>query len=48
MKRNKLIAGAAFAAVAGMLALTACSGGDGGSDGGDKQITFMFRGGPDE
>ena len=49
MKRNRLIAGAVCAAVAGTLALTACSdGGDGGSDGGDKQITFMFRGGPDE
>ena len=49
MKRNRLIAGAVCAAVAGTLTLTACSdGGDGASDGGDKEITFMFRGGPDE
>ena len=49
MKRNRLIAGAVCAAVAGTLTLTACSsGGDGGSDGGDKEITFMFRGGADE
>ncbi|WP_421734802.1 ABC transporter substrate-binding protein [Cellulomonas sp.] len=49
MKRNRLIAGAACAAVAATFTLTACSdGGDGASDGGDKQITFMFRGGPDE
>lgn len=46
--RRKLLAAAAFA-VAGTLALTACSGGDGDSAGdGDKTITFMFRGGPDE
>ena len=49
MKRNRLIAGAVCAAVAGTLTLTACSdGGDGASDGGAKEITFMFRGGPDE
>ncbi|WP_273653822.1 ABC transporter substrate-binding protein [Cellulomonas fimi] len=46
--RRKLLAAAAFA-VAGTLALTACSGGgDASGDGGDKTITFMFRGGPDE
>ena len=46
--RRKLLAAAAFA-VAGTLALTACSGGgDAGGDSGDKTITFMFRGGPDE
>jgi len=38
-----------FLAVAGTLTLTACSdGGDGARDGGAKEITFMFRGGPDE
>lgn len=46
--RRKLLAAAAFA-VAGTLALTACSGGgDASGDGGEKTITFMFRGGPDE
>ena len=50
MKRNRLIAGAMCAAVAGSLTLTACSDGDGGdgASNGDKQITFMFRGGADE
>ena len=49
MKRNRLIAGAVCAAVAGTLTLTACSdGGDGASNGGDKKLTFMFRGGEDE
>lgn len=46
--RRKLLVAAAFA-VAGTLALTACSGGgDASGDGGEKTITFMFRGGPDE
>lgn len=51
MKRNRLIASAACAAIAGALTLTACSGGDSDSNGdsnADKEITFMFRGGPDE
>ncbi|AEE45039.1 ABC transporter substrate-binding protein [Cellulomonas fimi] len=49
MTRRKLLAAAAFA-VAGTLALTACSGGSGddAAGDGDKTITFMFRGGPDE
>ncbi len=49
MIRRKLLAAAAIA-VAGTLTLTACSGSgdDSAGDGGDKTITFMFRGGPDE
>jgi multiple sugar transport system substrate-binding protein len=47
MKKNKILAATMCAAVAGTLALTACSGGDSGADG-EKKITFMFRGGPDE
>ena len=35
-------------ALAGALALTACGSGDGGEDGGDDTLTFMFRGGADE
>jgi multiple sugar transport system substrate-binding protein len=40
---------AAAIALAGALALTACSSGGGGEDGGgDDALTFMFRGGADE
>jgi multiple sugar transport system substrate-binding protein len=47
--RTRLITTAVATAMVGALALTACSGGGGGDDeGGDKTITFMFRGGPDE
>lgn len=35
-------------ALAGALALTACSSGGGGEDGGEDTLTFMFRGGADE
>ena len=50
MKRTKLMAVSACIALTGVLALTACSGdsSDDSSSGGDKKITFMFRGGADE
>ncbi|WP_425955487.1 ABC transporter substrate-binding protein [Xylanimonas sp. McL0601] len=48
MNRKQVAAGAIVALV-GAMALTACSSSDGGGDaGGAKEITFMFRGGPDE
>lgn len=51
MKKNRILVAAISAAVVGTLALTACSGGSAtgsSSDGGNKKITFMFRGGADE
>ena len=53
MKRTRLTTAALAAVVAGGLALTACSGGSSSTSSttgaaGDKQITFMFRGGADE
>lgn len=51
MKKSRILTAGLVAALVGTLALTACSGGDSGGDGGDggnKEITFMFRGGTDE
>ena len=50
MKRTRLLTVSACIAMVGALALTACSGGGSGStsSGGDKKLTFMFRGGADE
>ena len=48
MKKTRLLSLSVCAALAGTLALTACSSGGSGSDDGEKTLTFMFRGGPDE
>ncbi|GAA3818410.1 ABC transporter substrate-binding protein [Cellulomonas soli] len=49
MKKSRILTATLTAALVGTLALTACSGGDSDSaDGGNKEITFMFRGGTDE
>lgn len=48
MKKTRLLSLSVCAALAGTLALTACSSGGGGADDGAKKLTFMFRGGPDE
>ncbi|MBB2922436.1 sugar ABC transporter substrate-binding protein [Cellulomonas cellasea] len=48
MKKTRLLSLSVCAALAGTLALTACSSGGGATDDGEKKLTFMFRGGPDE
>jgi multiple sugar transport system substrate-binding protein len=48
MKKTRLLTLSVCAALAGTLGLTACSSGGGGADDGEKKLTFMFRGGPDE
>jgi len=48
MKKSRILTATLTAAMVGTLALTACSGGESGESEGNKEITFMFRGGPDE
>ena len=48
MKKTRLLTLSVCAALAGTLGLTACSSGGGSADDGEKKLTFMFRGGPDE
>ncbi len=47
MKKTRLLTLSVCAALASTLALTACGGGS-GEEGGEKKLTFMFRGGADE
>ncbi|MDM8085553.1 sugar ABC transporter substrate-binding protein [Cellulomonas cellasea] len=48
MKKTRLLTLSVCAALVGTLALTACGSDGSGEEGGEKKLTFMFRGGPDE